>query len=69
MKKMNAFGIDTNTAVATNEVQTLSGITTIKDTVEKAAHLNRALGEGILFVDEYVFRMQDHRESVAKVLA
>lgn len=67
---MNAFGIDANTAaVATNEVQTLSGITTIKDAVEKAVQLNRPLGEGILFVDEFIFRMQDHRESVAKILA
>lgn len=66
---MNAFGIDTNApAVASNEVRTLSGITTIKDTVEKAAQLNRS-AEGILFVDEFAFRMQDPRESVAKVLA
>lgn len=66
---MNAFGTDANTAaVTTNEVRTLSGITTIKDAVEKAAQLNRS-AEGILFVDEFAFRMQDARESVAKVLA
>lgn len=66
---MNAFGFcATNTAVATNEVRTLSGITTIQDAVEKAAQINRD-AEGILFVDEFAFRMQDHRESVAKVLA
>lgn len=66
---MNAFGLGTtNAAVATNEVQTLSGITTIQDAVEKAAQINRE-AEGVLFVDEFAFRMQDSRESVAKVLA
>ena len=66
---MNAFGTDANTAaVTTNEVRTLSGITTIKDAVEKAAQLNRS-AEGILFVDEFALRMQDPRDSVAKVLA
>jgi hypothetical protein len=67
---MNAFGIDTNKAAASTayEVRTLSGMTTVQDAITKAAQINREF-EGVLFVDEFALRMQDPRDSVAKVLA
>jgi hypothetical protein len=67
--KMNAFGIDTNTtAVTTNEVRTLSGMMTVQDAIKRAAEMTVASGV-VLLVDEFVYRMQDPRESVAKILA
>lgn len=66
---MNAFGIDTNTtAVTTNEVRTLSGMMTVQDAIKRAAEMTVASGV-VLLVDEFVYRMQDPRESVAKILA
>lgn len=67
---MNAFGIDTNkTAASTaDEVRTLSGMTTVQDAITKARNLASDSG-AVLFVDEFALRMQDPRDSVAKVLA
>lgn len=66
---MNAFGIDTNTtAVPTNEVRTLSGMMTVQDAIKRADEMTVASGV-VLLVDEFVYRHQDPRESVAKVLA
>lgn len=64
---MNAFGIPSN-AAATNEAISLVGLSTIREVINCAAEANRT-SEGILFVDEYTFRMQDHHESVGKILS